>query len=153
MTPELEDQFVRRILCNNVEALHWVQVGRLYIHLIDDVIDEDLPAANRLNGARRMCKIGAMAIDLYTHPFFVKHWAALKHAMHNCTHLYAESIEWEKSGVAWQKSFSDWARHSWIDVLLVVAEICGGYENRVEAAKELRAMSYLDHHDEQGEAV
>ena len=145
---QLDDIAVKR-LCNGIqEAVDWIQLGRVYCHEIDDLIDEDLPKALRQRGAQRACRIGAMAIDLYTHPFFLKNMATLKAAMKTCTHQYAESVAWEESQVEWQKNYADWARHSWLDVCLTVAEICGGWDHRVSVAEELRTVSYVDHHEE-----
>lgn len=150
---ELDDRIVRRICGQHIEAIEWLQLGRHYIHLIDDVIDEDLPKANREQGAERMCAIGAMAIALYSHPFFIAHREALGQAMLTCTNAYADSVAWEQSETPWQRQCSDWARHSWIEVALVVAYICGGYENMRGCSAELRAMSWADHHNQTGKVT
>lgn len=146
------DQLLR--LCNgNQEAVHWVQIGRRYVHEIDDLIDVDIVKSNVSMGAERMCRIGALALELYTHPFFVKHSTMLATAMLTNTNNYADSVRWEGSDTKWQSGFSDWARHGWIDVLLVVAYICGGYAGMRVHSAELRALSYSDHHDQKGEVA
>lgn len=143
------DQIIR--LCRgNKEAIHWVQIGRNYVHEIDDLIDDDIPNANRSGGAERACRIGVLALELYTHPFFVKNSTMLATAMLTNTNNYADSVLWEKSDRQWQRGFSDWARHGWLDVVLVVAYICGGHFNMRSESAELRALSYSDHHDEKG---
>lgn len=143
------DQVIR--LCRgNQEAMSWIQIGKRYIHEIDDLIDEDLKQGNQARGAERVCLIGALAIELYTHPFFLKHGAALSAVMLINTNNYADSLRWEGSLVPWQRSFSDWARHGWIDVCLVVGYICGGYSSMRNESAELRTLSYADHHDDGG---
>lgn len=142
------DEITLRRICNgNTDAIDWIDKGNKYCHLIDDVIDEDLVEGNRTRGAKRICAIGLMAIELYTHPFFQKFWKELGQAMATCTQLYAQSVEWEESKVDYQRNFSDWARHAWLDVVLAVAKICGGHEHMMAVAPELRAMSHVDHHD------
>lgn len=143
---EIDHATAKRICNGNEEAFDWMQLGRIYCHQIDDLIDEDLPKAERLRGAARACRIGALALELYTHPFFMKHWRELKTEMLRNTGNYAESVAWEESPHEWQRSFSDWARHGFIDVCLMIAQICGGYDHRMALAQELRTVSYIDHH-------
>lgn len=140
-----------RICRGNAEAADWMQLGRLYCHEIDDLIDIDLPRGDRGKGAERLCRIGAMALALYTHPFFLKHAGQLSTAMLINTTNYADSVRWENSPVEWQKQFSDWARHGWINILLAIAEICGGYANMRAEADELWEYAYNEHHDEKGQ--
>ncbi len=147
----LDHKQVERLCCGDPVAMHWIQLGHRYIHDLDDLIDVDIPNADQVTGAERVCRIGALAIELYTHPFFVKNGAALSQAMITNTNNYADSVRWEKSKVPWQRGFSDWARHGWIDVALVVAYICGGYANMRNESAELRALSYADHHDGKGD--
>ena len=139
-------QAVIKLCCGNEVAIQWLQLGRRYVHLIDDVIDEDIPQANQARGAERICEIGALAIDLYTHPFFLANREALAQAMMTNTNSYADSVAWEKSGTKWKRDFSDWARHGWVEVALVVASICGGYRHMRAMSQELRTVCYMDHH-------
>ena len=131
-------------LCNgNAEALQWIQLGRLYVHEIDDLIDEDLTKAEK---AEKACTIGALALDLYTHPFFLKNMAVLRSHMLLNTSDYLDSVNCENEP-GWKQPFSDWFRHGWVNVVLIVAEICGGYANMRNESMELRTMAYQAHHD------
>lgn len=152
-SPDVARAQVVRLCNGNHEALQWIQIGRQYVHEVDDLIDIDLPASDIAKGAERMCKIGALAIELYAHPFFAKHSAALGQAMVINTNNYADSVLWEKSEIKWRRDYADWARHGWIDVLLVVAYICGGYEHMRNESQALRSISYDDHHDETGRST
>jgi len=118
-------------------------LGRLYVHEIDDLIDEELTKAEK---AEKACTIGALALDLYTHPFFLKNMAVLRSHMLLNTNNYLDSVNCENEP-GWKAPFSDWARHGWVDLVLVVAEICGGYANMRNESMELRTMSYMSHHD------
>lgn len=143
-TRDIDRETVIRLCQGNKEALDWIQLGRMYVHEIDDLIDEE---NTKLARAEQVCKIGALALCLYTHPFFLKNMAVLRSAMMLNTNNYLDSVQWENSEMEWRKQFSDWARHGWIDIVLVVAEICGGYTNMRNESMELRTMSYLAHHD------
>ena len=144
---------VERLCRGNKQAVDWILLGSNYIHEIDDLIDEDVPKADRLAAAQRACRIGAIAIQLYSHPFYLCYGAALGAAMLVNTNNYADSVLWEDSKTPWQHSFSDWARHGWLDVILLVAYLCGGYENMRNESLELRTVSYADHHDDCGQPV
>lgn len=150
---ELDNKQLIRLCNGNEEAMQWIQLGRIYCHEIDDLIDVDVPKADRLSAAERACFIGYLAKELYTHPFFLKNSAALGQAMINNTNNYADSVRWEGSSIGWQRNHSDWARHGWLDVCLVVAFICGGYQNMRNESAELRTVAYVDHHDESGKVA
>jgi len=150
---DLDAVSIQRICCGDPEAAQWLQVGRVYCHAIDDLIDEDIPNSHRIRGAERVCVIGALALEVYTHPFFIKHSAALKQAMLTCTNTYADSVRWEHSPVTWQMQYADWARHAWIQVVLTVAGLCGGYTHMRALSEELWAISYADHHNTAGAAT
>lgn len=141
---------LQRVCCGNQEAMEWIQIGRDYVHEIDDLIDEDIPKGQ---GADRVCRIGAMALRLYMHPFFAKHPQALGAAMLVNTINYRDSVKLEKSTVQWQRNYSDWARHGWLDVCKVVAAICGGYDNVANVSLEMLAVAYANHHDDKGEVT
>ncbi len=119
-------------------------MGRMYVHEIDDLVDEEL---TKLQVAEKVCTIGALALDLYTHPFFLKHSAVLRSHMLLNTNNWLDSVNCE-SEPGWKQGFSDWARHGWVDLVLVVAEICGGYAGMRNESMELRTMSYMAHHDQ-----
>ncbi len=145
---EMDHQTARRICNGNEEAFDWMQMGRIAVHEIDDLIDEDLPQTNRDRGGQRVCRIGAILLDLYTHPFFLKNIGPLKEAMMKNTLDYSASVAWENSKVKWQKEFSDWARHGWVSVCITIARICGGYDHADAIKMELWTNAFTDHHDQ-----
>ena len=115
-----------------------------YVHAIDDIEDEETTAEFRL-------ATFVAALELYTHPFFLKHGAALKQVVYNCTNLYADAVAWEKSKVEWQRGFADWARHSGAEMVLAVARIVGGWPHMRNISLELRTVNWSEHHNERGE--
>lgn len=178
MTIQEQDQAALHRCCNgNREAMEWLVLWRDYVHLIDDVVDEDLalmprgyhgdPEANqtaaagedtqprsaRINsrGIERVNRVGALAVVLYTHPFFLKNAGALRQVVLNCTNAYADSALWEHSEVDWQRQWADHYRHFGAEMVLAVASICGGYEHMRSFSPELRCICYHEHHLPNGE--
>lgn len=147
---QLDHNSVLRLVNGNMEALSWIEIGRQYIHEADDDIDEQSSKAVAVD---RKCRLGALALELYTHPFFIKNMPALKYAMLRNLHNYRDSVMWEDSEVPWQREFADWARHGWLDVCITVGDICGGYVKTCNETLEARALSYVDHHDQTGKAA
>ena len=147
----MDNDAVLRLCNGDVVALDWVQLGRRYCHEIDDLVDEDLPRANVAGGAERACRIGAMAIQLYTHPFFIAHREKLVPVMYLNTIKYADSCRWEKAKEDWKRQCSDWWRHGWLDVCLVVGTICGGYDCARNESAEMWVVAWENHHDVNGD--
>lgn len=150
---KLDHQSVLRLCANSPEAIDFINLGRQYIHEGDDLIDIDVAKGDVRGAAERSCRLGAMALTLYTHPFFIKNMPALKYAMLRNLHNYRDSVLFEGSKVPWQQQFSDWARHGWLDVCITVGDICAGYDNTCNETLEMRALSYVEHHSETGETT
>lgn len=150
---DLDNQAVNRLCNNNQEALHWIQIGRQYVHESDDLIDVDVARSDKRGAVIRACRLGALALELYTHPFFLKNIAALKYAMLRNIHAYRDSVLFEGSSVPWQQQFSDWARHGWLEVCTTVGDICAGYDHTANETLEMRAVAFSDHHNEAGKAT
>jgi len=150
---QLDNDAVVRLCNGDAVALDWVNLGRQYCHLIDDLVDEDLPRANVAGGGERTCKIGALALELYSHPFWMRHWQALKPAMMLNTIKYADSLRWENGKEEWQRQYSDWARHGWLEVCMIVGTLCGGYDCARNESAEMIAVAWQNHHDVNGKPV
>jgi hypothetical protein len=124
-------------------ANHWSP----YVHGIDDIIDGERTAAREV-----LCTF-MRAAQLYTHPFFIKHMPALRQVALTVSVLYADSVDWEKSQVAWQREWADHNRHAGMEMVVAVALLCGGVEHALAISQEQRMICYMDHHDKQGKAI
>lgn len=146
MTPAANDwKALERACCGNGEAMEWLLLWRDYVHNIDDLVDGDL------RGPEGLLATFAMAPVLYSHPFYIKNLAALRQVVLNCTNAYADSVMWEKSQVAWQRDFADHYRHYGAEMVLAVAQICGGYAHMRSISPELRVICWHEHHTPGGE--
>jgi hypothetical protein len=144
---EFDVQLIRRICNGDAEAMDFLaNWWAPYCHEIDDIIDGERTAPEQV------LSTFARAAGLYTHPFFLKHGAALRAAALSVTATYADTVAWEKSGVKWQREWADYHRHCSNEMVLAVATICGGYDHARAVMPELRAIAYAEHHDRNGKA-
>lgn len=148
---------LNRCCLGNAEAIDFLNLWRTYVHLIDDIVDEDLTDTDTLWPKRRAVErinaMGAQAVMLYSHPFYIRNLMALRQVVLNCTNAYADSVMWERSSVPWQAQFADAYRHFGAEMVLAVAGICGGYEHMRSISPELRIICYHEHHTPTGEPV
>jgi hypothetical protein len=130
----------------NAEAVDFLTRWGAYVHGIDDLIDE-------VSDNEFKISLFARAIEIYTHPFFLKNIIALRQVALHANNLYADSVACEKSEVKWEKDFADWARHSPTEMVLAVANIAGGYDHMRAVSMEMRKLCYNEHHDDKGNAT
>jgi hypothetical protein len=144
MTPKrMREQEFQRICLGQPEAMDFLLRWTAYVHAIDDIEDEKTTSEFRLAAF-------IQAVELYTCPFFLRHSAALKQVVLNCTNIYADSLAWEKSEDKWKRDFSNWARHGGTEMVLAVAAIVGGYAHMRRVSLEIREQNYCTHHGEEG---
>jgi hypothetical protein len=131
-------------LIGDAEAVDWLVRYNAYAHQLDDLVDGDVePRVGALTLAR-------MALELYSHPFWVRHGLRLYAVARLCHSNYEDSVHWEKSPVAWQRTEADVIRHCGSDMVRAVADLMAGYPAMREISPILRIIGYEDHHDEHG---
>ncbi len=148
MTPNQYDlQALEYACCGNREAMDFLSLWRRYVHEIDDIMDGDRPEREEQLGTF------ALAIELYSHPFYLKNLPALRQVALNCTNAYADTVAWEKSPVEWQQDWADHYRHFGAEMVLAVAGICGGYEHMRRISPQLRVICWHEHHTPDGKPI
>ena len=135
---DLQKQGIERAGMHQPEAVDFIWRWSLYCHAIDDIIDEPTTADFRI-------QTFVQALEIYTHPFFLKHAAALKPLVYVITNQYADSVAWEHSPDEWKRNFSEWARHAGAEMVLAVAQIVGGYQHMRNISLELRTVNFSEH--------
>jgi hypothetical protein len=139
---------IERVCLGNAEAMEWLaRYWSPYVHAIDDIVDGDTP------GAEALLRTFALAAQVYTHPFFLRHGLELRQLVINITILYADSVAWEKSAMPWQREWADHNRHVGMEVVVAVAHILGGYDHARAISREQRVICYVEHHDLEGKAI
>lgn len=148
LTRNEQDQAALQRCCKgNQEAMHWLLLWRRYVHEIDDLVDGDR------RGPECLLATFALAIELYSHPFYLKNISGLRQMALNVTNCYADSVAWEHSPTGYQRDWADHARHAGAEMVLAVAAICGGYDHMRAISPELRAICYWEHHTPEGKAI
>ena len=143
---EYNHVWLERICCGNAEAMDWLaNHWSHYVHEIDDIIDGDRPAAEDI------LSTFARAPLVFSHPFYLKHMAALRQLVLVINNLYADTVKWEKSKVAWQRDFADHNRHCGMEMVVAVAQICGGYDHGRKISEEQREICWQEHHEKNGQ--
>ena len=142
MSPnEMTQQALQRTCLQQPEPMDFLTRWCSYIHAIDDLVDEPTTGEWRI-------AVFIQALEIYNHPFYLKHRERLNPIIIHVTNLYADAVAWENSDVDWQKQFSDYARHGGVDMVLAVAFIVGGYPHLRAISGELRAVNYCTDHKE-----
>jgi hypothetical protein len=143
---QLDNDLIQRVCCGNPSAMDFLaNYWSRYVHEIDDIIDGERPAPEDILATF------ALAVSVYAHPFYLANLAALKQLVLVINSTYADAVAWEKSEDAWQREFADHHRHVGMDMVVAVAQLCGGYEHGRNISREQRAICYHDHHNRKGE--
>ena len=146
MTREtLELRLWERVCGGNQEAMGFLAEWAIYAHEIDDIIDGETTEREAV------LRTFARAALLYSHPFYLKHLAALRAVVLVIGNAYADSVAWEKSAVEWQRAWADHNRHAGMEMVIAVAQICGGYEHARSVSAEQRCICWAEHHGPDGE--
>lgn len=145
---KMDSDLIERVCCGNRDAVdflarHWSR----YVHEIDDIIDGERPAAEDILATF------ALAVEVFSHPFYLTNLAQLKRLVLIINSTYADAVAWETSGEAWKRDFADHHRHVGMDMVVAVAQICGGYEHGRRISQEQRAICFHDHHDRTGKII
>lgn len=144
---DLKDrELLRAICCGQEGAVDFLICWRAYVHLIDDIVDGEAPVAE-------VIRVGAMANTLFTSKFYRVHADALYVTVQLLTMAYRDSVEWEKSGVAWQAQIADVIRHAGADMVRAVALLCGGYAHLEKYSLEIHSVCYTEHHTTAGKPI
>lgn len=144
-----DKELLHRTCLGNESALDFLKLWSKYVHRVDDIEDTVTTAEMRLGTF-------ALAIPIYSHPFYLKHLPELSMVAKLCTNAYADVVDWEHKGDKWQLEFADVYRHFGQEMVFAVACICAREQGRSEhehlrsISQEWRCMSYHAHHDKSG---
>ena len=146
MRGQFTEDFERVLLdacVNNQQAMEWTQMYCLWAHFIDDVVDEE-----GWMTSENIMRSNIMIMNLTVHPWFYEHRAELFHIVQLTAALWQQSNVWDKQSQPWQKLEAEWMRCSGNLLVLVVANICGGYELMRKVTPRLAELSYKNQKQE-----
>lgn len=143
-----DEKLLQRVCLGNLEAMdflanHWSP----YVHEIDDIIDGERRSAEEI------LSTFARAVMVFSHPFYVRNMPALRQLVLNINNAYADSVAWEKSKVRWQQEWADHNRHAGAEMVIAVAQICGGYDHARAISQEQRIICHHEHHAPNGDPI
>lgn len=147
MLNETTEQRITRLCCGDREAIEFLCLWAQYCHRVDDVIDGDVTHTEGILGTF------ALAPVLFSHPFYLRHLFALRAVVLLVTNMYADSIAWANGPAPWQREFANCYRHCGNEMLIAVAQICGGYDHARTISLEQREQCYHTQHPEQKENI
>lgn len=147
MNQQAEEARILRVCAGDREAFDFLCVWARYCHEVDDIIDGDR------RDVADILSTFALAPMVYSHPFYLRHLPALRQVVLLVANMFAESVEWEKSMVPWRREFAGVYRHAGNEMVIAVAQLCGGYDHARMISGEQREICYFTQHPEtKGEA-
>ena len=141
---------LERCCLGDREAMEFLLLWRAYVHNVDDIIDQDTSEMEEPRRAEFILKTFALAIRLYSHPFYLRNIQALRAVAYSITNAYADSVLFERvssvecRGEEWKQQWADHHRHAGAEMVLAVAQICGGYDHVRTLSPELRAVGWYE---------
>lgn len=130
-------------VCNgNAEAadflIRWAQLA----DKVDNLVDGDEQGPEALLAAFVQCVL------LTSHPFYLEHLQHLRAVLLVSINMYADSVAWERDSAEWKQRFADCYRHAGNEVVVAVAQLCGGYEHARKFSLEQRERCHATQHPE-----
>lgn len=111
----------------------------LYIHMIDDIIDEPI------KDPELILKAQSLANEIYSNIFYQQNTAMLSMVEALINNDYADSVLWEKSVSSWQQSHADVLRHSGYHMFFAVVILLAGRDKLREISARFRTFSHRKH--------
>lgn len=141
--------WLRKHLSKDMDALLWALGYAVYVHAIDDIIDQDIPS----DQTRQMFILRTFeyAEAIYSNHWYITHIAQLRPLVKMASNTYMDSVLWEKSPEEYKRKIADQLRCAGNELMLAIVEIVSGIDARREASLELRELSYKTHHTIEGE--
>ena len=138
-------ELLDELTCGDAEARQFLDPWwRDYCHLIDDLADgHALP--------EQAVRMGALAVTLYSLPFYRRHADRLQVVVLLVTNAFADSLELEQRPEPYARRLASVMRHAGGDLVRAVALICGGYDHLRRISPRLHLLGLRDQHYTEGE--
>jgi hypothetical protein len=152
MTPT--DQILLDAAHGNRAAHDFLVQAALHFHAVDDVVDVAPfdPLA--------MLECFRQVVEIYSHPFYLDHGFVLKGVMLTLLRQYRDSVEYQQLALVdgtftygWARATGDVLRHAGNELVIAVAQICGGTKLADQISFSLRQQSWREHHDDAGQPI
>jgi len=143
---KLED--IYKEVCNgNEEALKFLLLWNVYVHRVDDVIDD------KCINAEKIIRAFQCAAEVFSLPFYQHYLAALFPIVCIVTNMYLDSVQFATSEIVWKTTVADTLRFAGNEMVNAIAMICGGFDHMRKYSAILRETSWQDHHDKNNNPI
>lgn len=126
-----------RDLEQHPETLEFITLYRNYVHAIDDLID----GSNRPT-SEEILKVTAMASNLFSTAFWLKHSSLLILTEQLVNNTYADSVFWESASFKEHRVAADTLRHAGLDMFYAAILITLGRDKLREYSLRFRSQCY-----------
>lgn len=147
-----------KYLARRPDAFQWIVAFWQLGHQWDDLID--IP--ERRSDNTFIGQVLSKYIDVLSAPFYHQYLHRLYPVVKVVHHVFQDSLEWEKSDVAWKATYADVFRCSGSHLIMAVVELVvleetGSYDLAYEAVREISMLAkecaWMTHHNERGEKI
>jgi phytoene/squalene synthetase len=125
------------------QAAEFITAWNGYCHSVDDLVDEPSSAETKL-------KTHQEALKVYSSPFFVRHAERLWPVIDMVVHMYADSVLLQEPNDAVERALWDHLRQAPLNVVVAVADICGGWNHARSVSLRIRKDGWARTHHPDG---
>ncbi len=129
---------------NSAAAAFLVMIVEV-LHFWDDLIDKDV----HIEDSRINNMFTNMLVNLPTNPFFAAHTAQLAPVLLMAIQNWRVATDVERGysgGVPLEAAFA--IRSNYVDLVTMVATLCGGFDHGFEVAKKVRALAHSEGYEQ-----
>lgn len=137
---------VDEILSPFPEAYEFAKKYKDYVHILDDLVDED-------KGTEKILIAASKASELFTMPFWRQFGPSLIVLEQVINNTYADSVEWENDALEFKRRDSMVLRHAGIEMFFAIILLTAGRESLRKISSRFRAQCHELHMNEKGEGV
>lgn len=130
-----------KLLAHNPEAIDFIKAHNDFVHIVDDVVDEEMIPLDKAEAFRA-------AWSYYHHPYYLKHIGNLS-MLALINHIfYQTSVLWEKDTDPVKVTAAGTLRHNSIGMLFAVIAIECGAATANRVAADFFEHTLLAHKDD-----
>lgn len=132
-------EFYRIHLGSKTEAIEWLELYTMLVHLSDDVVDEtDLTVEEKIEAF-------TVAKMVWSHPFYLKYQPQLSMVDELNTVAFLDAEKWKKSDEHWKRLSAEVLRHQCYNMFFAVVLITCGRKVLREISTAFREFTHLKH--------
>jgi hypothetical protein len=132
------DAMFRELCCGSEDALHVCWAFYQFLHVVDDLVDRDVPVAVDTVGFHLIAFTEVVACN----PFFQAHRDLLMGAFRVAVVEWLDSEEWAKREDVWDKMAARVLKSQYQNLFFLIASLCGGVAHMRAMTAKYREYQY-----------